>query len=155
MTFVGSTRSASAANATSPQQACYAARAMTVMGRIAKNVRSGVLRKRARNVRRKKPVSNHKTLYPALPAETVHCGYFTGDTTPAGCKALMERYRAAIRVATSAQNLCHFMRKSLDVGPRQSTSPRHETWHWVALQSALAEFNSLVSESKATVEREG
>ena len=86
--------------------------------------------------------------YPALPGETIHCGHFTGDTTPPGCKLLMERYRAAIRVATQAQNLCNFMRKSLDVGPSQATNPRHEAWHWQALRGALAEFDKLTGGSK-------
>lgn len=84
-----------------------------------------------------------KITYPALPAEMDHCGYFRGETMPAGCKLMTERYRAAIRVATNAQNLCNFMRKSLDAGPSQFTSPRQEAWHWRALQDALAEFNKL------------
>ena len=81
---------------------------------------------------------------PVLPPEKEipHCGYFTGETTPAGCQALMRRYRAAIKVATAAQQLATHVERSLNVGPL-TTNPSREAQCWRKLRAELDEFNKL------------
>ncbi len=79
---------------------------------------------------------------PTLPAERPmpHCGYFTGETTPAGCQLLMRRYKAAINVATAATLLANHVKRSLNVGPL-STAPAHEAKLWAHLREMLDRFN--------------
>lgn len=78
---------------------------------------------------------------PVLPPERdiPSCGYFTGNTTPAGCQKLMRKYRAAIRVATDAQMLANTVERSLDVGPR-SKDPSREAVQWRSLRESLKLF---------------
>ncbi len=76
--------------------------------------------------------------------EIPHCGYFTGKTTPPACQVMMRRYRAAIRVATAAQQLAAFVERSLNVGPI-TTHPSREAFHWRKLRFELDEFNKLAS----------
>lgn len=79
---------------------------------------------------------------PALPDKhPKSCGYFTGETTPAGCQLLMRKHRAAIRVATDAQMLANHCKKSLDAGP-MSKDPSREAGLWRALNEALDQFRS-------------
>lgn len=81
---------------------------------------------------------------PVLPPEhdplVPRCGYFTGETTPAGCQALMRRYKAAINVVTAASSLRHHIRRSLDVGPR-SKDVSKEAHLWRRLTETIEAFN--------------
>ena len=78
----------------------------------------------------------------AAEKEIPHCGYFTGKTTPPSCQIMMRKYRAAVRVATAAQQLAIFVERSLNVGPL-TTHPSREALHWRKLRFELDEFNKL------------
>lgn len=76
---------------------------------------------------------------PERDSQVPSCGYFRGETAPAGCKVLMRKYRAAIRVATDAQMLANTVAKSLDAGPL-SKDPSREAGQWRALRESLRQF---------------
>ncbi len=79
---------------------------------------------------------------PVLPAEREipHCGYFTGETTPPGCKLLMKRYRAALAVVAATSMLAAHLKRSLDVGPI-SKEVSKEARYWRQVREALDVFN--------------